>query len=95
MDHYPYLLNFEDPSDHIEEIKVSMKIADKTILQTNAHGRSIMQEYVDQVKKSISRPATRRALENWPQSMPGLFTVVEKGNGVGSESRAGMDGRSV
>ncbi|MFZ0371433.1 MAG: SEC-C metal-binding domain-containing protein [Halobacillus sp.] len=78
MDHYPYLLNPQEPIDQMEEFKDSMMVADKTILQTDSQGQSIMQEFVDRVKKGVSRPITREALEHWPQSIPGLFTVVEK-----------------
>ncbi|MCA0970841.1 SEC-C domain-containing protein [Halobacillus litoralis] len=87
LDYYPHLIPSVQSSGNYAELKELMNVAHKTIFTTNDDGRSIMQEFVDRVVRSVKRPLTRESLLEWPHAVPGLFKITA----IKSESVAELE----
>ncbi|MFC7062443.1 SEC-C metal-binding domain-containing protein [Halobacillus seohaensis] len=69
VDHYPHVMPAIPAKSDTEKLHEFFSILQKTVFNSHKENKTIMEEYVNRVKDSVIRPATKESLESWPNSV--------------------------
>ncbi|WP_139823806.1 tetratricopeptide repeat protein [Thalassobacillus devorans] len=74
---YPYLLPHREPETDEDQILFLVSLLYRGIFEQLKDGMTPYQHFLSKRKKNIVRPATRKAVENWENTIPGFFYLEE------------------
>ncbi|MFG6116081.1 tetratricopeptide repeat protein [Halobacillus sp. MO56] len=75
LDYYPYLLPHRDPKTDEEYFLFLLSLLYRGIFEKQKDDRTPYQHFLAKRKKNIVRPATRKAVEDWENGIPGIFRL--------------------
>ncbi len=77
LESYPYLLPHREPETDEDQILFLVSLLYRGIFEQLKDGKTPYQQFLSKRKKNIVRPATRKALEDWENAIPGFFYMEE------------------